>query len=100
MSFQEGSELLQELAGGSVDAKQVERVAERLGQEVAEQERRELEPLGLDPLPQTLYLGLDGTGLPLRSSELLGRGGKQIDGAAKTREGKLGTIWSAASRDS
>ncbi|MEJ7609072.1 MAG: hypothetical protein WKF37_23060, partial [Bryobacteraceae bacterium] len=39
VSFKEGSQLLQELAGLSVDAKQVERTAEALGGEIAEEER-------------------------------------------------------------
>jgi hypothetical protein len=99
VSFQEGSQLLQELAGLSVEAKQVERVAERLGQAVAQDERGDLQPAEPAP-PPTLYLGLDGTGIPMRASELLGRTGKQADGSAKTREVKLCTIWSAESRDS
>ena len=99
VSFQEGSELMEELAGVSVEAKQVERVAERLGEEVAQHERADLQPAEQAP-PGTLYLGLDGTGIPLRASELLGRTGKQADGSAKTREVKLCTIWSAESRDS
>ena len=40
VSFQEGSELLQELAGVTVDAKQVERTAETLGEEIAADECR------------------------------------------------------------
>jgi hypothetical protein len=39
VSFQEGSDLLTELAGVAVDAKQVERTAEDLGKEIAEDER-------------------------------------------------------------
>src|SRR2546426_695746 len=49
--------------------------------------------------PQTLYLGMDGTGIPLRAEELAGRIGKQPDGSAKTGEVKLCTIWSAEARD-
>jgi hypothetical protein len=45
-----------------------------------------------------LYLGLDGTAVPMRKSELTGRPGKQADGSAKSREVKLCTIWSAESR--
>jgi hypothetical protein len=67
VSFQEGSELLQELAGVAVEAKQVERTAEALGQEIAEDERHHCEPLDTLPLPHTLYLGIDGTGIPLRA---------------------------------
>src|SRR5215470_13364760 len=93
VSFQEGSELLQELAGVIVDAKQVERTAEALGQEIAEDERHHSEPLDTLPLPKTLYLGIDGTGIPLRAEELTGVSGKRA-GAAKTREVKLCTVWS------
>ena len=50
-------------------------------------------------MPPTLYLGLDGTGIPMRPSELQGRTGKQPDGSAKTREVKLCTVWSAEGRD-
>lgn len=99
VSFQEGSDLLQELAGVEVEAKQVERTAEGLGAEVAEDERQRVEPDRGEPLPSTLYLGIDGTGVPMRSSELRGRRGKQADGSAKTREVKLCTVWSAESRD-
>jgi hypothetical protein len=42
---------------------------------------------------------LDGTGIPLRAEELVGRTGKQPDGSAKTGEVKLCTIWSAESLD-
>ncbi|MHB1959920.1 MAG: hypothetical protein ACYCO5_12910 [Acidobacteriaceae bacterium] len=43
----------------------------------------------------TMYLGMDGTGVPMRAQELRGRAGKQADGSAKTREAKLVTIWTA-----
>jgi hypothetical protein len=99
VSFQEGSELLTELAGVAVDAKQVERTAEALGKEIAADECAHTEPLDSLSLPHTLYLGMDGTGIPLRAEELAGRTGKQPDGSAKTGEVKLCTIWSAESFD-
>jgi hypothetical protein len=99
VSFQEGSELLRDLAGVVVDAKQVERTAETLGKEIAEDECTHTESGDALPLPQTLYLGMDGTGIPLRTEELAGRSGKQADGSAKTGEVKLCTIWSAESSD-
>ncbi len=99
VSFLEGSELLQELAGVVVDAKQVERTAEALGKEIAEHERDHSEPSDTLALPKTLYLGIDGTGIPLRAEELAGSTGKQPNGSAKTREVKLCTIWSAESLD-
>jgi hypothetical protein len=100
VSFEEGHELLRELAGVVVPTKHVERAAEALGREIAADEQRVVEPLPADePLAPTLYLGMDGTGVPMRASELQGRAGKQPDGAAKTREVKLCTVWSAEGRD-
>jgi hypothetical protein len=96
-SFEEGSLLLSGLAGVNVGAKQVERTAEALGRQVAEDERTHLE--ADQGTASTLYLGVDGTGIPIRQNELLGRKGKQADGSAKTREVKLCTVWSAESRD-
>ena len=99
VSFQEGSQLLDELAGVQVDAKQVERYAEALGAEIAADERCHVAPMENGALPSTLYLGIDGTGIPMRTSELTGRAGKQPDGSARTREVKLCTVWSAEMRD-
>jgi hypothetical protein len=99
VSFEEGSQLLQELAGVSINAKQVERTAETLGIEIAADEKEDLAPTDQQPLPPTLYLGIDGTGVPMRPEELKGRRGKQSDGSAKTREVKLCTVWSAEARD-
>jgi hypothetical protein len=99
-SFEEGEELLRELAGIDVLAKQVEREAEALGREIAKDEREVVEPPPNQvAVASTLYLGLDGTGVPMRASELEGRQGKQPDGSSKTREVKLVTIWSAEGRD-
>jgi hypothetical protein len=97
VSFAESSELMHDLAGVIVDAKQVERSAEALGREIARDERSVVEPTA--PCAPTMYLGMDGTGVPMRASELQGRAGKQPDGSAKTREVKLCTLWSAEGRD-
>ena len=45
-----------------------------------------------------MYLGLDGTGVPVRPAEVEGRRGKQPDGSAKTREVKLATLASSTIR--
>jgi hypothetical protein len=100
VSFEEGHELLRELAGVEVSTKHVERAAESLGREAAQDERRVVEPPPAnDRIAATLYLGMDGTGVPMRSSELEGREGKQPDGSSKTREVKVVTVWSAEGRD-
>lgn len=98
VSFEEGAGLLRDLAGISVPTRQVERYAERLGEEAARFEREVSEaPAG--PLPPTMYLGQDGTGVPMRKEELAGRPGKGADGSAKTREMKVCAIWTAEARD-
>jgi hypothetical protein len=100
VSFEEGHELLRELASVRVPTKHVERAAEALGREIAHDERRVVEPPRAgEPVAPTLYLGLDGTGVPIRRAGVAGRAGKQPDGTAKTREVKLCTIWSAEGRD-
>ena len=97
VSFAESSELLLELAGLDIEPKLVERQAQALGREIADDERRVIEP---EPSKaHTLYLGLDGTGVPVRKTETQGRKGKQSDGAAKTREAKIAALWSADARD-
>jgi len=101
VSFEEGCELLTELAGVKTNAKQVERTAEALGAKIAEDEstRSQPDPVGEGPRAKTLYLGMDGTGIPMRDEALLDRPGKQPDGSAKTREVKLCTVWSAEKTD-
>ena len=88
VSFAEGSELMGELAGVRVEAKQVERTAEVLGREIAQDERQVVDPS--PPSASTMYLGMDGTGVPVRKEELVDRAGKQPDGSAKTRRGQAG----------
>ena len=46
-----------------------------------------------------MYLGVDGTGVPMRKQEVEGRAGKQSDGQARTREVKLVVIWTAEDWD-
>jgi hypothetical protein len=93
-SFATASDWLDELAAVRVNAKRVERVAEALGREVAAAERAAVFAAA-PPAAATMYLGVDGTGVPMRPAELVGRPGKQPDGAAGTREAKLVVIWTA-----
>ena len=97
VSFAKASELLAVLAGIEVETRQVERTAEALGREVAADERAVPEQTAPAPAP-TIYLGLDGTGVPVRPAEVEGCRGKQPDGSAKTREVKLVAVWTAEGR--
>src|SRR5712692_3054846 len=96
-SFEESSTLLHELAGVEVSVSQVQRAAETLGAEVAADECVCVERMG--EVAPTMYLGMDGTGVPMRPSEVADRAGKQPDGSAKTREAKVVAMWTAESRD-
>jgi hypothetical protein len=97
VSFQESSSLLHELAGVKVSISQVQRAAETLGEAIAADERVCVERMG--EIAPTRYLGMDGTGVPMRPAEVTDRIGKQPDGSAKTREAKVVTVWTAESRD-
>ena len=69
--------------------------------------RRERQELRRPELPdpkspkktETLYIEYDGTGIPMVPWELKGRKGKQQDGSAKTREAKLGCVFTQTSFD-
>lgn len=50
------------------------------------------------PAP-VLYVSCDGTGTPMRREELRGVKGKREDGIARTREAKLGCVFTQTSRD-
>lgn len=100
VSFAESQMLVRELAGVEVSAKRVERCAKRIGAEVAADEKECAEPIDTGaPLPHTFCLSMDGTGIPVRRSEVAGRVGKDPGSPAKTREVKLCVVWSADSRD-
>jgi hypothetical protein len=82
VSFEESSGLLHELAGVEVSTRQAERAAEALGAEIAVDEHQQVEKMG--EVAPTMYLGMDGTGVPMRAQEVADRAGKQADGSAKT----------------
>lgn len=48
---------------------------------------------------ETLYIAMNGTGVPVVTSETVGRKGKQPDGNSKTREAKLGCVFTQTSTD-
>ena len=53
-----------------------------------------------DPTPiPIIYVEVDGTGVPMVAEELAGRAGKQADGSAKTREVKLGAVFTQTQTD-
>ncbi|MCK4990076.1 MAG: ISKra4 family transposase, partial [Bacteroidales bacterium] len=97
ISFKESSRMIENLTSLHVSIKQVERASENLGEEIVENEKSEV--INGTPCSTTMYLGIDGTGCPVRKEETEGRKGKQPDGSAKTREVKLTVTFSADRRD-
>jgi hypothetical protein len=89
---------LAELAGVMVQTKAVERISEAVGRaaEVANQAERAalLTGQGVAIAAATrLYVEMDGTGVPAVPQDTQGRAGKAADGTAKTREAKLGCVF-------
>jgi hypothetical protein len=99
--FAGAARMLEELAGVRLPARRVARAAEASGTAVAAAGRersaliaaRKLVPLPPAPLPDTLYIAVDGTGVPVTGRETAGRQGKGEDGRARTREVKLGVFF-------
>ncbi len=89
-AFGAASRDLAEYGAIRVDERQVQRVVQRLGPEVVPW-LEQLPPSG-EPVP-VLYVSCDGTGTPMRKEDLAGRKGKQSDGSSKTREVKLGAVF-------
>ena len=83
LSFKESSQMIEHLAALHVGFKQIERAAEDLGEEIAFKETSIVQ--SGNPSSKTMYLGIDGTGCPMRKEETKGRKGKQPDGSSKTR---------------
>jgi hypothetical protein len=103
--FAPGRDDLEELAGVVVQTKQVERVSAQLGVQVAAfcQAEREAILSGklapLVPAVPILYIALDGTGVPVVPRETEGRRGKDVTGKAKTREAKVGCVFTQTKQD-
>ncbi len=98
-----GHDDIKDIAGLSVTSKEIERISCQLGKNVDEfyeKESTEL-PDNIIPFPSTatMYICIDGTGVPVVKSETIGRKGKHEDGNAKTREAKLGCIFTQTSFD-
>jgi len=107
-SFAEAAADLAVYSAIQVEAKDVERVAEATGRAIddwmVEQSSAAVlaagrpAPPGQEAIP-IFYAELDGTGPPLRKSELKKVRGKAPDGRAKTREAKLGVVFTQTTRD-
>jgi len=105
-TFKEAAEDLRIYAGVTVGAKDVERTAEASGAAMEQWAQAERDALLVDEewkqvkkdIP-VLYVCMDGTGVPVTKTETAGRKGKQPDGSARTREAKLGCVFTQTTTD-
>jgi hypothetical protein len=93
--FALGHEDIKEMAGIEVDPKEIERVCHRLGEEVEAFNKKEGRIDAMTPIQpiSKMYICIDGTGVPVVKTETVNRKGKGEEGEAKTREAKLGCVF-------
>ena len=104
--FEQGREQMKLLAGLSVTTKAVERTAETIGADIEARQQRQRGqamqlnlPIPLGPRIPTLYVEMDGTGIPMARKECEGRAGKQDGQPSRTREVKLGCVFTQTTKD-
>jgi len=95
--YESASDDLLAQAGVSLDGRQIQRLVNLVAPALATQLEKGSDP-ETDPIA-ILYAEVDGTGVPMVAEELAGRSGKQEDGSAKTREVKLGAIFTQTKTD-
>lgn len=108
LAFARGRQQMKVLAGLAVTAKEVERTAEAVGEDIRQQEQQQIQRgfqlhllpvvVGEKPIP-ILYIEMDGTGVPVVKKETQGRAGKTPDQPAHTREAKLGCVFTQTRYD-
>lgn len=104
-AFALGHEDLYELAGIVVSAKEVERMSERVGRQVEAFHGEEVcaalagDGVSKKPTIPRMYVCMDGSGVPMIKKETAGRQGKGQEGQAKTREAKLGCVFTQTGVD-
>ena len=106
MPFASGCEPMKVLAGLDVPAKAVERAAEAIGAQIARRDEQEIgraKQLVLPLIPKQnipeMYVLMDGVQVPVVPSETEGRTGRTEGQRARTRECKLGGVFTQTAVD-
>jgi hypothetical protein len=95
-AFEEASEDLRVYAGVEVSGREIQRIVKRMGPQIgAWMDAREAEEVS--GRIAVMYVSYDGTGVPMAARELRGRKGK--DGEPKTREVKVGCVFTQQTVD-
>ena len=94
------------MAGVEITAKEVERTAEAIGEDLATREQQEIQrtlPLDLPVVGGEkiliMYVQMDATGVPVVKKETVNRPGKTEGEPAHTREAKLGCVFTQTTWD-
>lgn len=93
--FEDASQSLEIYCGLTIEGRRIQRLVQRLGPEFAQWTHSQPAPTTL-PAGTVFYVEADGTGVPVRPEETLGREGKGEDGQARTREIKVGVVFTQA----
>jgi hypothetical protein len=106
MPFAPACEPMKVLAGLEVPAKAIERAAENIGAEIACRDKQEIDRAKQLVLPivskQTIpkmYVLMDGVQIPVVAAETEGRTGRSEGQPARTRECKLGAVFTQTTVD-
>jgi hypothetical protein len=106
MPFAQGRDQIQLLAGLEVTAKAVERTAETIGADIEARQQQDirrakqlhLPAIAGPPIPY-LYVQMDGTQVFMVKAETEGRAGRTPAQSARTRECKLGAVFTQTAVD-
>jgi hypothetical protein len=97
-SYAEAAADLRLYAGLEIETRAFDRLVQRVAPVLTEALESLAPTAEAEPIP-VFYLEADGTGVPMRHEELEGRAGRQPDGRAKTREAKLGCVFTQTVTD-
>jgi hypothetical protein len=106
MPFAPACEPMKVLAGLEVPAKAIERTAESIGTQIARRDREEIDrakqlvlPLVTRQTIPKMYVLMDGVQIPVLAAETEGRTGRIEGQRARTRECKLGAVFTQTAVD-
>jgi hypothetical protein len=91
-SFEAASQDLGTYLGLEIDARQIQRMIERVGPRMARW-RSAQAPVHNPTAGEVFCVSADGTGAPMRRKALRGRKGKRLGQRARTREVKVGAVF-------
>jgi hypothetical protein len=104
--FAQGRDQMKLLAGLEVTAKAVERTAESIGEDIAKRQQKNIQsakqlclPTVTGPPIPYLYIQMDGTQVFVVKAETKGRAGRISGEPARTRECKLGAVFTQTTVD-